>query len=223
MKPIRPAIHCVLFDLDGTLLDTAPDLICCLQEALEEHGYPTIDVSAVKPFISLGALAMIEHGTGKLLSHIEQESVLHTMLLRYEQYIARHTVLFPGMDRVLAFIENKGMPWGIVTNKKQRFTLPLLHQLKLDQRVVCAVSGDSIAYQKPDPQPLWLACRQAGVSAEQCVYIGDAAHDILAGRRAGMQTLVATYGYLKPGDTPEYWHADGLLGSPLDLLNWLEQ
>ena len=212
---------CVLFDLDGTLLDTAPDLMACLQEALTAHHHADSYQASAKPWVSFGALAMIQQCV-PTLSAGEQQAILDTMLARYAQHIARHTVFFTGMDKVLVFLESHGIPWGIVTNKRRRFTEPLLRCLGLETRVVCAVSGDSTANPKPHTDPMLLACRLAGVAPEQCVYIGDALHDIVAGNNAQMYTLAAVYGYLKPCDNPLQWGANGLIASPDALLAWLQ-
>lgn len=222
MSVIAP-LNCVLFDLDGTLLDTAPDLIACLHEALHYHGYSNVSTESVKPMVSFGAAAMIKHCVANSVSEQQQAAILHTMLSLYEHNIARHTVFFAGMEQVLAFIETRGLCWGIVTNKRQRFTKPLLAALQLDSRVACAISGDSTAHPKPHVEPLLVACQYAGVIPQHCVYIGDAVHDIIAGNNAGMHTLAALYGYLKATDEPETWGANGLIHSPDELLAWLTQ
>lgn len=219
---IPQPLHCVLFDLDGTLLDTAPDLIACLQEALQEHGYAPVSEAALRPFVSFGAQAMIAHSVASTVSEQRQAEILHTMLALYEANILRHTAFFAGIERILDFIEANNLPWGIVTNKRERFTLPLLTALNLHTRVACVISGDSTANPKPHAEPMLLACEQIGVQPQHCVYIGDAAHDIIAGKQAGMQTLAALYGYLKVTDKPENWGADALISSPYHLLDWLQ-
>lgn len=213
-------LDCVLFDLDGTLVDTAPDLIACLNQALFAHGYQAVDAQEVKPFISMGALPMIRHA----LPH-EHES-LHMQLLEwmldcYQANIAEHSRFFDGMDQTLATIEALGLKWGVVTNKKQRFTDPLMDALDLTERAACIVSGDTTANSKPHPEPMLYACRQAQVDPQHCVYIGDAAHDIAAGKNVEMKTLAAVYGYLKEGDRPETWGADALIEHPEQILNWI--
>jgi phosphoglycolate phosphatase len=215
-------LQCVLFDLDGTLLDTAPDLIACLQEALQQHGFASVNADLVKPQVSFGALAMIKSSVASHVSETEQNAILDTMLSLYENNIARHTVFFEGMEAVLEFIETRGLRWGIVTNKRQRFTTPLLAALQLDSRVACAISGDSTPNPKPHVEPMLTACAQVGVEPQQCVYIGDAAHDIIAGNNANMHTLAAIYGYLKAGDEPHNWGANALIESPSELLRWLQ-
>jgi len=213
-------LSCVLFDLDGTLVDTAPDLIACLNHTLAEHNLNPVSAAHVKPFISLGALAMINAST-TALSDAKKAELLEVMLTRYENNIAEHTVFFDGMVETLATIEQHGLKWGVVTNKRQRFTKPLMDALQLTHRAACIISGDSTANPKPHSDPMLAACQQAGVNPHECVYIGDAIHDIAAGKSVAMKTLAALYGYLKPTDTPETWGADALIDSPQQLTTWI--
>lgn len=215
-------LACVLFDLDGTLVDTAPDLIACLNKAFARHGFATVNAATVKPFISYGAAAMIKDCLGDAVTLAEQEIILATMLDFYEENIAEHSVFFPGILEALATIEARGLKWGVITNKRERFTLPLMAALGLDSRAACIISGDTTAHPKPHAEPMLEACRRAAVHPKQCVYIGDAHHDIMAGKNAQMQTLAAVYGYLKPDDAPETWGADALVNTPSDFLTWLD-
>jgi phosphoglycolate phosphatase len=148
-------------------------------------------------------------------------AILETMLTHYQNNIAEHTVFFSGMADTLAAIEAQGLKWGVVTNKRERFTNPLMAALKLTERAACIVSGDTTANPKPHPEPMLLACKQAEVDPQECVYIGDALHDITAGKNAQMKTLAALYGYIKPGDTPETWGADALIESPDQISTWI--
>ena len=214
-------LSCVLFDLDGTLLDTAPDLISCLNQALGMHGLATVEPESVKPFISFGAAAMITEGLKNAVNKDLQSAILETMLDLYQANIAEHTIFFDGMSETLNAIEAQGLKWGVVTNKRERFTKPLMMALNLDDRAACIVSGDTTAYSKPHPEPMLAACKQAGVVPEECVYIGDAAHDISAGKNAQMKTLAAIYGYLNPVDQPETWGADALVETPEQILDWI--
>jgi len=143
------------------------------------------------------------------------------MLDLYQNNIAEHTVFFKGMSETLDAIEAQGLKWGVVTNKQERFTNPLMDALKLTGRAACIISGDTTANPKPHVEPMLLACKQAAVKPRECVYIGDASHDITAGKNARMKTLAALYGYLKPGDTPETWGADALIESPEHLATWI--
>jgi phosphoglycolate phosphatase len=214
-------LSCVLFDLDGTLVDTAPDLIACLNKALTSHGFSTVDVERVKPFISHGAAYMITHSLGDTVSPGQHAEILMTMLDYYEDNISEHSRFFHGITDLITSIEESGLKWGIVTNKRERFTNPLVSALKLTNRAACIISGDTTANPKPHSEPMFAACKQAGVNPEECVYIGDAPHDITAGKNAGMKTLAAVYGYLKPDDSPETWGADGLIDHPDQLSVWI--
>ena len=149
-------------------------------------------------------------------------AILTTMLNEYEANIARHSQFFDGMLDVLNFIETRNLSWGIVTNKRERFALPLIQALELQNRAACVICGDTTPNPKPHPAPLLEACKRVNVSVAECVYIGDAAHDILAGKNAEMYTLAATYGYLQANDNPENWGANALIHSPQHLLTWLE-
>lgn len=215
-------LQCVLFDLDGTLADTAPDLIAALNRAVLKHGFSPLSNEQIKPFISHGAVAMIKQCTNNNINEAIQAEILENMLEDYQNNIADQTQLFAGIDNILEIIENKGLKWGVVTNKRQRFTNPLMAALNLTDRAACIISGDSTSNPKPHPEPLLTACKQANVKPEQCVYIGDAAHDIKAGKAAGMKTLAATYGYLKSEDIPEHWGADILINSPDEILPLLK-
>ncbi len=215
-------LSCVLFDLDGTLVDTAPDLISCLNRALSLHSLAVSIPEIVKPFISFGALAMI-NASQPLANDRLKADILETMLNHYQNNIAEHTVFFNGMCDTLAAIEAQGLKWGVVTNKRERFTNPLMAALKLTDRAACIVSGDTTANPKPHPEPMLLACKQANVNPQECVYIGDARHDITAGKNAKMKTLAAIYGYINPGDNPETWGADALIESPEQISTWIAQ
>jgi 2-phosphoglycolate phosphatase len=214
-------LSCVLFDLDGTLVDTAPDLILCLNKALSSHGLTTVTAETIKPSISFGAAAMINESLSQSVSEALRADVLETMLDLYQNNIAEHTVFFKGMSDTLDAIEAQGLKWGVVTNKRERFTNPLMDALKLTDRAACIISGDTTANPKPHVEPMLAACKKAAVKPQECVYIGDASHDIIAGKNAQMKTLAALYGYLKSGDTPETWGADALIESPEQLATWI--
>ncbi len=214
-------LQCVLFDLDGTLADTAPDLLASLDYALNQRGWPKADPVKAQPAISRGALAMLRASVPEA-SESELEQLLSLLLDDYQANIARYTCLFPGVDSLLRWLELEHIRWGVVTNKKQRFTKPLMQALALDTRAACIISGDSTAHSKPHPAPMWAACQQVGVQPENCVYIGDARHDIEAGKRSGMMTLAASYGYLLPEDDPNTWGADAIISEPSMVRNWLE-
>ena len=215
-------LSCVLFDLDGTLADTAPDLINSLNRVLQKQGLEPVEPAVIKPYISYGAAAMVKHSLSGLYSDEQHTNILNAMLEDYQENIVRHTRLFSGMAELLKTLENKGIKWGVVTNKRKRFTRPLMDALQLTSRAVCIISGDSTANSKPHPEPMLTACKQANVEPAQCLYIGDSAHDIEAGKKAGMKTMAAAYGYLKANDNPHTWQADALIHSPAEILPWID-
>jgi phosphoglycolate phosphatase len=212
----------VLFDLDGTLLDTAPDLAWACNTAVAEAGFRPLPAEALRPFVSGGATAMLRASLARDNGEVTIEPILQRMLALYEANIAVHTRLFEGMADVLDELERRGMAWGIVTNKLTRFTEPLLHRLDLARRPGCVISGDTCAESKPHPLPILEACRRIDRAPRDCVYIGDARRDIEAGHNAGMLTLAALYGYVPTDDPAEDWGAHGLLARPAELLDWLD-
>jgi len=215
-------IRTVLFDLDGTLADTAPDLAFALNQVLAENGRAPLPFEAIRPAVSHGGIALTRLGFGLEPGHPDFEPLRQRLLAIYRDNIARETRLFPGMAELLEHIEQRRMNWGVVTNKPGWLTEPLMDALGLGQRAACIVSGDSCENRKPHPEPILHGCRLAGSEARHCVYIGDAQRDIEAGRRAGMKTLVALFGYLGDDDTPEHWQADALLDTPQAIIDWLE-
>lgn len=214
-------LDCVLFDLDGTLVDTAPDLIASLNKTLVAFGFSAVAAASVKPYISYGALAMIQHAAAVADEAISQQMLAY-MLDTYQHNVAEHSRFFDGIGDTLETIEASGLKWGVITNKKTRFTMPLMDALQLTSRAACIICGDTTANSKPHPEPMFAGCQQAGVLAENCVYIGDALHDITAGKSAGMKTLVALYGYLKIDDQPLSWDADALIEHPQHLTQWIQ-
>lgn len=214
-------LRCVLFDLDGTLVDTAPDLIACLNSSLQQHGFGRVDAHKVRPYISFGAVAMIEKAE-VTDDKTMQTQILETMLDHYQNNIALHGGFFDGIAETLETIEAKGLKWGVVTNKRERFTHPLMNALQLTARAACIISGDTTANSKPHPEPMLEACKRAQVNPENCVFVGDAKHDITAGKNANMKTLAAVYGYLTDEDQPDSWGADALVASPLEIKTWIK-
>ena len=208
----------VLFDLDGTLLDTAPDLAAALNATLQLNGREALPFEHIRPVVSHGGRALIELGFGIDPQHAEFEPLRKQLLDLYEANIAVHTSLFPGMADVLEELEHRGIRWGVVTNKPGWLTEPLLDALDLSSRASCVVSGDTLKERKPHPAPLLHACALAGCQPADTMYVGDAERDIEAGRNAGMHTLVALFGYLMEHDRPEDWGADALIKQPSDIL-----
>lgn len=214
-------IKAVLFDLDGTFADTAPDLAYALNEVRQERQLPPLPIEAVRVETSNGANALIKLGFGIARDHPDFSTLRERLLFIYRNNIARHTTLFEGMSDLLDVLDQQNYAWGIVTNKPEYLTMPLLEQLGLTQRSGCIVSGDTTAYSKPHPEPLLYASKLLEKEPHQCMYVGDAKRDIEAGIRAGMKTLVATFGYLSPSDEPDQWGADGAVDHPLEILKWI--
>lgn len=213
----------VLFDLDGTFADTAPDLAHALNQTLEQHGKPAMALEDVRPGVSHGSIALIKLGFGIDQEDSRFESLRQELLQFYIDNICLHTTLFPGMEELILQLEEKDIPWGIVTNKPEWLTNPLMEQLDMSRRAACIVSGDTTPNSKPHPEPILHACRLAGGhEPTDCIYVGDAKRDIEAGNSAGTTTLVAMFGYVAPEDRPEEWEADGHVDHPSEILSWLD-
>ncbi|MCL6555562.1 MAG: phosphoglycolate phosphatase [Burkholderiales bacterium] len=215
-------IEAVLFDLDGTLADTAPDLAAALNEQRRLHGLPPLPFELIRPVASHGARGLLALGFNLTPRSPEFAAMRAQFLDLYERRLAAHTALFPGMAETLDAIEARALRWGVVTNKPARFTLPLLRALGLHPRAGCIVSGDSTAQAKPHPEPLLHAATELGLSPAHCLYVGDAERDVAAARAAGMPVVVALYGYLAAEDEPANWGASGLINTPQEILDWLD-
>ncbi|MEH6457325.1 MAG: HAD-IA family hydrolase [Cocleimonas sp.] len=214
-------ITCVLFDLDGTLLDTAPDMTNALNLLLAEEDKAPLTNEACRDFVSHGSVAMVNLGFGEQQNPEEFERRRLRFLDLYEKNLCLDTKLFEGMDEVLGFLEENYIRWGIVTNKPAFLTNPLLQQLGLFERACSIVSGDSLPNRKPHPEPLYHAANQCQKLATECIYVGDAERDIEAGNRANMKTLIASYGYIDVTQTPINWGADGAIEHPDEILTWV--
>jgi phosphoglycolate phosphatase len=217
------AIRTVLFDLDGTLLDTAPDLAQALNTVLVENNRPPLPYEAIRPVVSHGGIALIELGFELEPSDPAFDPLRQRLLEIYRENISSLTRPFPGITELLEKLEERGLNWGIVTNKPGWLTDPLLKDLGLYKRAAAVVSGDTLDERKPHPAPMLHACELASSEPAQCVYIGDAQRDIEAGINAGMHTLVALFGYLQEQDDPENWQADDMIETPMELLEWLDK
>lgn len=211
----------MLFDLDGTFADTAQDLHYSLNLVLSRHGRQSISFERLRPSVSHGSRAMLQVGYGIEPDHPDFNQLQQEFLDLYLENIAHRTRPFAGIPELLEMLESHAIRWGIVTNKPARLTDPLMQQLGLHERASAVVSGDTTAHAKPHPEPILFACRQSDVRPERTLYVGDAARDIEAGRRAGTRTLAALFGYLGEEDRPEEWQADGMINTPLEILEWL--
>ena len=210
-------IQAVLFDLDGTLADTAPDLGYVLNQLRTARGLPPLPLAATRPVTSNGVRGLLKIGFDMTPEHADYAQLKDEFLALYAANLHRETRLFPGMQELLAELEQRGVKWGVVTNKPRRFTEPLLDALGVRQRAACVISGDSVGQLKPHPAPLLAAAQSIGVVPASCLYFGDDRRDVIAARAAGMPVAVALFGCLD-GGAPETWGADALLAHPLDLI-----
>jgi phosphoglycolate phosphatase len=214
-------VRAVLFDLDGTLADTAADLAAALNRVRADRALPPLPVPTLRPHASDGTRGMLGAGMNVTRSNPEFEVLKEAFLDYYETSLCEHTRLFSGADLLLGEIERRGMPWGIVTNKVARFTLPLLERLQLTRRAAVIVCGDTTPETKPHPAPLLHAATIIGIEAASCLYVGDAERDVQAARAAAMKSIVASYGYIHLDARLESWAPDGFIASLPELLDWL--
>lgn len=208
----------VLFDLDGTLIDTAPDMGGALNNLLIEENQPPLPLQQIRPYVSQGGLVLTQLGFGEHVAAAEIEPLRQRFLQHYRAIVADNSRLFDGFEAVLAKLESRSIPWGIVTNKPEWLTHPLLQQLGLASRTAVVIGGDTLAQRKPHPLPLLEAAQRIGVDARQCIYVGDDERDIVAGKAAQMKTLVAAWGYIADAAEIAGWDADGVIERPVDLL-----
>jgi N-acetyl-D-muramate 6-phosphate phosphatase len=214
-------IKAVLFDLDGTVADTAPDLGGAINTMRRARGLPDLPSSATRPVASHGARGLLNVGFGMGPEHPDYRAMREEFLALYERDICRETRLFPGAAELLDAIEERGLRWGIVTNKAERLARLLLAELEMTARAACIVGGDSTPNLKPHPAPLLAACRVIGEEARACIYVGDDRRDIEAAHAAGMKAAAVRWGYLN-GDDPLGWDADWIVDQPRDLLRLLD-
>jgi N-acetyl-D-muramate 6-phosphate phosphatase len=220
-RPRALPVRAVLFDLDGTLADTAADLAAALNRVRADRKLPPLPLETLRPHASDGTRGMLGAGLGVTREHPDWDVLKDAFQDYYAAAIAVHTRLFDGADRLLGEIERRHLAWGVVTNKASRFTLPLLETLALASRANVVVCGDTTAYAKPHPAPLLHAAERLGIDAASCVYVGDAERDVVAARAAGMSSLVATYGYIASEAAMASWTTDGYIDSLPALLDWL--
>lgn len=210
-----------LFDLDGTLIDSAPDLAGAGNEMRIRRGLSPLPLSALRPMVGAGARGMVSVAFGAMPGDDEYESLREEFLATYEKRMLRDTRLFEAAGRVVDALEERGVPWGIVTNKIERFTAPIVAGLGLARRASVVICGDTTPHSKPHPAPLLEAARRLNLEPAECVYVGDDLRDVQAGRAAGMRTVAAAWGYLGESEPIERWGADVLVHDPDDLLKRL--
>lgn len=213
-------IDAVLLDLDGTIADTAPDLIHTLNRLLAENQRPPVLYADYRSVVSRGSRGLIMDAFNISAEHNDYLALRQRYLDLYQEMMFEHAALFEGMDAVLRLWEQDGIPWGVVTNKPWRFTEPLMNQLGLLDRAGCVVTPDHVTNAKPDPEPVLLGCRLLGRESGKVLFIGDAHQDMASGRAAGVTTLLAKYGYLQPQQRTANWPTDGEISQPVELLNY---
>lgn len=217
-KSVASPFHGVFFDLDGTLADTAPDLVAATNLLLVARNLAPKPYEVLRPHASAGARGLLQGAFGITPEHPDFIPLRDEFFLNYEKALLVHSKLFDGMDDLLKTMEEANLPWGIVTNKSERFTNPLTELMGLSERAVSTVSGDTTPHAKPHPEPVLHAARIANIDPTKSIYVGDDIRDVIAGKAAGMLTVAAAYGYCGCKEPPELWGADYLIHHPLDLL-----
>ena len=207
-------IRAVLFDLDGTFADTAPDLGYAVNQMRIARGLAPVQDEKTRPVTSSGARGLLSAGFGITPDHADYPAMRDEFLNRYEANLCRETRLFDGMAELITSLEARGLTWGIVTNKAERFALPLMKLLGYSTRAACIIGGDTTGKLKPHPEPLYAAAKAINLAPAQCIYVGDDERDVQAGRAAGMKTVAVRYGYLN-GSNPASWGADAIIDTPL--------
>lgn len=215
-----PQPAAVLFDLDGTLLDTAPDMVAALHLLQAERAVAPSPFEQARNHVSNGAAGLLRLGF-RDYDPGRQPDLHRRYLELYAARLSRETRLFPGLAELLAAVEARTIPWGVVTNKPHYLTAPLLGALDLLHRAACVVSGDTLPERKPHPRPILHALEQLAVDPSRAIYVGDAARDIMAGRAAGTRTIAVRYGYIEPGADPAAWGADRVVDTPAELRDLL--
>jgi N-acetyl-D-muramate 6-phosphate phosphatase len=215
-------VRAVLFDLDGTLVDSAPDLGAAADRMRVDRGLPPLPLDRYRPLAGSGARGMLTVALDAEPDDVGYEQLREEFYVHYEACLTQRTQAFHEVDELLARLMSRGLSWGVVTNKAQRFTIPLTRSLALFNSAATIICGDTTAHTKPHPEPLLEAARRMAIPPAQCVYVGDDERDILAGRSAGMRTVAARYGYLGPGADVARWQADAEVSSPLQVLKLIE-
>ena len=215
-------VRAVLFDLDGTLIDSAPDLGAAADKMRTDRGLPSLPSDQYRPMAGAGARGMLGIAFAMTPEHRDFAALREEFFVNYESSMTLRTCAFHGVEELIAELNRRRLPWGVVTNKASRFTLPLTRKMPLFSSAAAVISGDSTPHAKPHPAPLLEAARQLHVDPGHCVYVGDDERDIRAGLAAGMQTVAATYGYLGSNTDALAWGAQAQIKSPLDLLPLLK-
>ena len=212
-----PRPKAVLFDLDGTLIDSAPDLGAAADKMRTDRGMATLDYGLYRPMAGSGARGMLQVAFGITDAHADYEAYKNEFLDNYQQAMTVKTTVFDGVDDMLSGLKQRGLLWGIVTNKHQRFTIPLSRQMDVFKTAAAVVSGDTTPHAKPHPAPLFEGARLLGLQPHECWYVGDDERDIVAGKAAGMVTVAANYGYLGEEADVLAWGADFVIHHPMEL------
>jgi phosphoglycolate phosphatase len=217
----KSSLQAVLFDLDGTLIDSAPDLGAAADKMRTDRGLPSLPLADYRPMAGAGARGMLSIAFGLTPESSEFPKLREEFFRNYEVRMLLDTHVFAGVAELIDELDAQGLPWGIVTNKASRFTDPLVAAIPKFVTARAVVSGDTTPHAKPHPEPLLEAARRLNVDPARCIYVGDDERDIVAGRAAGMRTLAATYGYMGANADATLWRADGCVESPLEVLQWL--
>jgi 2-phosphoglycolate phosphatase len=219
---MRAGLRGVLFDLDGTLIDSAPDLAAAANALRAARGLEPMPYERLRPMVGSGARGMVGVAMGRAPGDAGYDALREEFLARYEAGLLQHTQVFATMRPVIDALDAAQLPWGIVTNKIYRYADPVIAGLGLTQRAAVVIAGDSTPHSKPHPAPLLEAARRLGLAPAACVYVGDDLRDVQAGRAAGMATVAAAWGYLGQGEAIEHWGADKCVETPAQLLDWLQ-
>lgn len=216
-------IDAVLFDLDGTLLDTAPDFAVVMQKLCAENKRSCPDKAAIRHSVSHGARALVTLAFGVTEKEPEFEPLRQRLLQIYSEHLAVYTIAFPGIDKVLGYLQASAIGWGIVTNKPSTYAAPLMDAMGFEPPAGVLICPDHVTHTKPHPEPLLKAAAQLGCAATRCIYVGDHRGDIEAGAAAGMRTVAALYGYIDPADPAQHWGADFSIEQPYEMIDILQQ
>lgn len=216
-------LRAVLFDLDGTLVDSAPELGAAADKMRTDRGLPSLPLARYRPMAGAGARGMLGIAFDITPQSPDFEALREEFFVNYEARMLLNTHVFDGVAELIDSLTRRGLAWGIVTNKSKRFTDPLARSIPVFASAGAVVSGDTTPHAKPHPEPLFEAARRLGLAPAQCIYVGDDERDIVAGRAAGMRTVAATYGYMGAQADAALWQADGAIDSPMALLQWLNR